>query len=74
MKKMTWIKDEERDYIAYSEGRYYKVNHAIIFRREKKEIVWRNTWTGEEKILRRNISEKDAMNFMQRYMKQHNPD
>lgn len=45
---MKWIREVGKDYIAYSQGTYYKVNNAVLWRRGSDRIVLRNTWTGKE--------------------------
>ena len=47
---MKWIKETGKDYIAYSQGNYYKVNNAIIWRKNDR-IILRNTYTGNEVFL-----------------------
>jgi hypothetical protein len=64
-----WILDTERDYIAFSEGNYYADNNAIVFRIPKKEVVLRNTYTGEEKVLARNVSKQKALTMMRKFAK-----
>jgi hypothetical protein len=59
-----WVLDTESDYIAFSEGVYYKVNNAVVYRIPKKEVVLRNTYTGKEKLLAKNISKSKALEFM----------
>jgi len=48
---MKWIEETGGDYIAYSQGFYYKVNNAVLWRKGTNAIVLRNTWTGEERII-----------------------
>ena len=64
-----WIKETGKDYIAYSEGVYYKVNNAVVFRIPKKQVVLRNTWTGKERVLKTNISKPKALKFMKEFIK-----
>ena len=64
-----WIIDTEADYIAYSEGIYYKRNNAIIYRLNKKELVLRNTWTGEERVLNNCINKTEALKQIKVFIK-----
>jgi len=64
-----WVLDTEKDYIAFSEGNYYKVNNALVYRIPKKEVVLRNTWSGEEKVLAKNVSKEKALKLMNDYAK-----
>ena len=64
-----WIIDTEADYIAYSEGIYYKQNNAIIYRLNKKELVLRNTWTGEERVLNNCINKTEALKQIKVFIK-----
>ena len=48
---MKWIKETGSDYIAYSQGNYYKVNNAVLWRKGSNEIVLRNTYTGKERFI-----------------------
>jgi len=64
-----WVLDTELNYIAFSEGVYYKVNNAIVYRIPKKEVVLRNTYTGKEKVLAENISKSKALNFMHDFIR-----
>ena len=68
-----WIIDTERDYIAYSEGIYYKLNNAIVYRIPKRELVLRNTWTGAEKLLAQDINKTQALKLMREFIK-NNPE
>jgi hypothetical protein len=65
----NWVLDTEPNYIAFSEGVYYKVNNAIVYRIQKKEVVLRNTYTGKEKVLAENISKSKALNFMRDFIR-----
>ncbi len=62
-----WIKETGKEYIAYSEGNYYKVNNALVYRILKKVVVLRNTYTGKEKILAEKIGKTKALKFMRNY-------
>jgi hypothetical protein len=64
-----WILDTEKDYIAFSEGNYYKVNNALVFRIPKKEVVLRNTWTGKEKVLAKDVSKPLVLKIMRDFAK-----
>jgi len=64
-----WLLDTEKDYIAFSEGNYYKVNNALVYRIPKKEVVLRNTWSGEEKVLAKNISKPKGLELMKEFAK-----
>ena len=64
-----WIIDTEADYIAYSEGIYYKQNNEIIYRLNKKELVLRNTWTGEERVLNEGINKTEALKQIKVFIK-----
>ncbi len=60
-----WIKENDD---TYSEGVFYKVNRALIRRGEN--VILRNTWTGDEKIIGRGFtSKKRAREFMINFMK-----
>ena len=65
----SWIIDTEANYIAYSEGIYYKQNNAIIYRLNKKELVLRNTWTGEERVLNKGINKTEALKQIKIFIK-----
>jgi hypothetical protein len=64
-----WILETSQDYIAYNQGVYYKVNNALIYKIEKKEVVQRNTFTGKEKVLAENIGKTKALKLMRSYAK-----
>jgi len=64
-----WILDTEPNYIAFSEGNFYKVNNAIVYRIPKKEVVLRNTYTGAEKVLATDVSESEALKIMRDFAK-----
>lgn len=66
---MEWIKETGKNYIAFIEGVYYKVNNAIIYRIDKREVVLRNAWTGKEQILKQGINEKEAIKFIKEFIK-----
>lgn len=62
-----WVLDTEPDYIAFSEGNYYKVNNALVYRIPKKEVVLRNTWTGNEIVLAEKINKPEALKLMHNF-------
>ena len=64
-----WTLDIEKEYIAFSEGNYYAVNQALVYRILKKEVVQRNTFTGKEKVLSQNIDKTKALQLMREYVK-----
>ena len=64
-----WILDTERDYIAFSEGNFYEVNNALVYRIPKKEVVLRNTYSGKEKVLAKNVSRPKALQIMEDFAK-----
>jgi hypothetical protein len=64
-----WTLDIEKDYIAFSEGNYYAVNQALVYRITKKEVVQRNTFTGKEKVLSQNMNKTRALKLMREYVK-----
>ena len=65
----NWIRESGSDYIAFTEGVYYAVNNAIVYRISKKELVQRNTYTGKELVIATNISKKDALKRMKEIIK-----
>ena len=69
----TWVKgfqttESGDNYIAFSEGNYYKVNNAVVWRAKTKQVVLRNTWTGNEIILLSNASKAKALDFMKDFI------
>jgi hypothetical protein len=69
-KKQTWIK-ESND--CYTEGNYYKLNLSAFVRYwdfDKYpfyEIIIRNTWTQDEKILSRYETKTEAIKNLRKF-------
>lgn len=66
---IKYIIEKGKDYIAFVEGVYYKVNNAIIYRIKEREVILRNTWTGKEKILKKCLDKKEALMFIKDFIK-----
>ena len=61
--RFGWIKESDK---IYSQGVFYKENYALI--RVGKVVKLRNTWSGNEKILGRFKTVKQAKAFMNTFM------
>ena len=69
MELKEYTKESGNDYVAFIEGVYYKVNNAVVYRTNKKEVILRNTFTGKEQKLKENINKKDATKFLKEFIK-----
>lgn len=70
--KFGWVKVSSGDkYFGYAQGTYYKVNHALLYFPSEKRLILRNTYSGDERVIARNISKSKAIKLMRDYMREH---
>ena len=55
---------DNRKWELFNEGVYYKVNHAYFWLENEKDIIKRNTWTGEEEKIAMADNLEEAKNFV----------